>query len=149
MALTEKTRPYETLIRHNPDGSIGAHHQTITEILRDKVVIQGSLNDPIPLNVADGKDGLNLSKVLGEALAEVINDNGKLSSQLGEMSSQLEVLVGQLGETRARAENLDAIIADNANQVSAKDEVISDLRSQIELLKIQVAALAEPMPEAK
>lgn len=131
MALTEKTRPYETLIRHNPDGSIGAHHQTITEILRDKVVIQGSLNDPIPLNVADGKDGLNLSTVLGEALAEVINANGKLSEQ-----------VSALEGIKAQAQLLN-------DAVAVKDEQISDLKAQIELLKVQLAVLSEPVVAAE
>lgn len=130
MALTEKTRPYETLIRHNPDGSIGAHHQTITEILRDKVVIQGSVNDPIPLNVADGKDGLNLSEVLGVALAEVINANGKLSEQVSELEG-----------IKAQAELFDGLLAE-------KEDLISDLKAQIELLKVQVSVLSEPVAAA-
>ena len=49
MALSERTRPYETLIRHKEDGTIGAHHVQITEILRDKVIISATIGEALPL----------------------------------------------------------------------------------------------------
>lgn len=54
MALTEQTRDYEILVRFNPDGKIGAHRQTITEVLRDgePINVGTSLNEPTPLDLA-------------------------------------------------------------------------------------------------
>ena len=51
MALTETTREYETLIRVNDGGKIGAHKQTITTIERDGQVVSSTLNDPEQLTL--------------------------------------------------------------------------------------------------
>lgn len=53
MALQERTRNYEILIRFNEDGSIGAHRQNISEIIKDGAVIAASVLTPEPLTVAE------------------------------------------------------------------------------------------------
>lgn len=82
MAITERVRPYETLIRHNDNGTIGAHHQTISEIVKDGVVISASINSPQGLSVADGQEGLLLSDVIGEAATEALKELELLKAQL-------------------------------------------------------------------
>lgn len=89
MALEERTRPYETMIRHNADGTIGAHHIRITEILRDGAVISANVEAAEPLAVADGKDGLKLSDVLGEALPIALVQIDRLQSELASLRADL------------------------------------------------------------
>lgn len=50
MAITQNTREYEVLIRHNDDGKIGAHRQTITEIKDGDTVIHAALNPVEPMS---------------------------------------------------------------------------------------------------
>lgn len=53
MALSERTRPYEYLIRINADLSIGAQKQSLTEVLRDGEVISAIVNAPEELTEAE------------------------------------------------------------------------------------------------
>lgn len=53
MALTERTRSYEYLIRVNEDNSIGAQKQSLTEILKDGIVISAVVNPPEGLTDAE------------------------------------------------------------------------------------------------
>lgn len=52
MALTEKTRPYEILIRIHPDGSVAGQRQTITEVFRDEDLVASAINAPEELTDA-------------------------------------------------------------------------------------------------
>lgn len=83
MALTERTRPYETLIRHNANGPVGAHHQTITEILRDGAVVSASVNPPVTV-VDQGLDDL-LSQTLTAALSQITNLQSIVATQESEL----------------------------------------------------------------
>lgn len=103
MALTERTRPYETLIRHNPDGSIGAHHVRITEILRDGAVISANVEAAVSLAVAEGQDGLKLSDVLGEALPIALLQIDKLQSEVASLRADLTKAQDEPTSTRDRA----------------------------------------------
>jgi hypothetical protein len=55
MALEERTRNYEVLIRLNADGTSGAHLQTITEALRDGGIAYANVNEPQPLTLEELK----------------------------------------------------------------------------------------------
>lgn len=66
------TRAYETLIRHNADGSIGAHHTQIREIYDEGELVAARVLDPIPLHLVDTGTGLTLANVLGEATATAL-----------------------------------------------------------------------------
>lgn len=46
MALTERIRLYEVLIRVREDGSAAAHQQKLSEVLRDGEVISATVLDP-------------------------------------------------------------------------------------------------------
>lgn len=89
MEITERTRPYETLIRHNDNGTIGAHHQTISEIVKDGMVINASINPPQQLSVADGQDGLLLSDVIGDAATAALKEIELLKAQLQAANDEL------------------------------------------------------------
>lgn len=47
--LIERTRPYETLVRHKENGEVTAHQVSITEIVKDGLIISASLSDPAPV----------------------------------------------------------------------------------------------------
>ncbi|AEY69554.1 hypothetical protein AH2_00045 [Burkholderia phage vB_BceS_AH2] len=101
MALEERTRPYETLIRHNADGTIGAHHQTITEILRDGIVISAVVSDPKTIG------GSDLSSVLGEATTAALAENETLKSRVAALQSQVADLQLQIEQLQKLAAPTD------------------------------------------
>ncbi|KTT33809.1 hypothetical protein SB18R_03210 [Pseudomonas oryzihabitans] len=103
MALEERSRPYETMIRHNPDGSIGAHHKRITEILRDGAVISANVEAAVSLAVAEGQDGLKLSEVLGEALPIALLQIDKLQSEVASLRADLTKVQDEGASTRGQA----------------------------------------------
>lgn len=118
MALKKETRPYETLIRHNADGTLGAQHTQIVEISDGGNVISAQLGDTFPLNVVDEATGYNLSAVLGETLVAAVASNtdlqGKvtdLNGQLAEAGSAIEQLSNQLATKNSAIEQLNQILA--------------------------------------
>lgn len=151
MALTERTRPYETLIRHNADGSIGAHHVQITEILRDKSIISASIGEALPLAVAEGQNGLKLADVLGEAasaaLTQVENLKGQVSALTSErdgLSQQVQQNSGMSEQMVALQQQLDAAMAANSDGVAAlraEQARTSSLQAQVGLLQQQLNAV--------
>ena len=90
MAIEERTRPYEVLIRINTDGSIGASYRTLFELVSDGVVVSASESPPLPLSVAEGESGMSLSDILGEANLEVLKENERLVQQLAELQAKLD-----------------------------------------------------------
>lgn len=97
MTITERTRPYETLIRHNPDGSISAHHQRISEIVKDGEVIAASLLDPEPLPNAAAADP-DLAAMVGSAALAAIADADHQRAVVAQLQEQVELLQQQLAE---------------------------------------------------
>lgn len=154
MALSEQTRPYETMVRHHADGTIGAHHQTITEILRDKVVIQATVNEPQPLAVADGQSGLKLSEVIGEAATLALKENERLTGEVAASALALEQTRDQLTQAQGDIANLETSAGEQAVRITEYERRIdeyntqaSDLRAQIALLKDQLVAVTESAKE--
>ena len=97
MTISERTRLYETLIRHNPDGSIGAHHQRINEVLKDGEVIAASLLAPEPLpNVAAADP--DLAELIGAAAMAAIADADAQRALVAQLQVQVAVLQQQLEE---------------------------------------------------
>ena len=135
MALTERTRAYETLIRHNSDGSIGAHHAQIAEVLRDGVVISAS-----PLPPADVTS--NLAPVLGENLALALAENARLVASAVQLQGDKDVLLSQ--SEVLRSDN-GTLRIDNEALRSENEALRSEneaLQSQIALLNDQAGASA-------
>lgn len=80
MALSERTRLYELLVRIDRDADRsdrirGMHVQTITEVLRDDEVVASSLNPPVPIGFA-GLVDLMHPEDLAELAAEVARRAG-------------------------------------------------------------------------
>lgn len=151
MALTERTRPYETLIRHHDNGTIGAHHVQITEILRDKVIISASIGEALPLAVAEGQNGLKLADVLGEAAATALTQVETLQGQLSTLTSERDGLSQQVQQGAALGDQVQALQlqlnaaqlnnADTAAALQAEKETTSSLRAQVGLLQQQLNAV--------
>lgn len=102
MPIIETTRPYETLIRHNQDGSIGAHHVRIYEVIKDGQVLSSQLQSPIPLAVA-GEQGVPLAQVLGEAAAVALLANEKAQAELAAVKAQLAAAQAELAKLKGAA----------------------------------------------
>lgn len=151
MALSERTRPYETLIRHNADGTIGAHHLQITEILRDKAIISATIGEALPLAVAEGQNGLKLADVIGEAAAAALTQAETLQAQVSTLTTErdelaLKVQQGaglpeQVRELQQQLETVQRAGADAATALQAEKETTSSLRSQVQLLQQQLATV--------
>lgn len=117
MAINETTRPYETLIRHNPDGSIGAHHQRLYELIKDGVVLSSQIQAPVQLSVA-GEEGLPLAEILGETATAALlateaaqAARANAEAELATVKSQLEAATAQSATLR---QQLDAVRAELA-----------------------------------
>ena len=115
---------YETLIRHHDDGSIGAHHVRINEILRDGVVIQASVGTAIPLSVAEGQGGLSLADVLGEATSLALLRLEKLEAEGAAMTTALEETQEALAEAKVQADN-------QQQTITAQQEEIARLMAEL------------------
>ena len=71
MALSQRTRPYEVLIRLSPDGIETAHVQYIEEVLNDDKVIAAAEKAPIPLDMAGPDFGQIVTLINQTALAQI------------------------------------------------------------------------------
>lgn len=94
--IEERTRPYETLIRHNNDESVSAHHQTISEVVKDGAVIAATVSAPVPLSsVAD-----ELGPIIGAAVIAAVADADRLRQLCAEKDAQLAEFSREIGELR-------------------------------------------------
>lgn len=119
MALTERTRAYETLIRYGANGEIGSQHSTITEVLRDSVIVSAQVNSPQPLTVAelggiveaaDGAALIELAQVkltLQEANAAVV----RASDEMGTIKETNAAALIELAQVRFSLQEANAAVA--------------------------------------
>lgn len=157
MALTERTRPYETLIRHKEDGTIGAHHVQITEILRDKVVISATIGEALPLAVAEGQNGLKLADILGQAAAAALIQVETLQSQLNEQKAEADEAYAKMNamteNTAGVGDKIEALMSKYDQMEASAQKALADLlaeqekssslSAQVSLLKKQLNALLD------
>lgn len=151
MALSERTRPYETLIRHKEDGTIGAHHVQITEILRDKVIISATIGEALPLAVAEGQNGLKLADVIGQAAAAALTQVETLQGQVSTLTTERDGLAQQVQQGAGQADQLQALQqqleavqragAEATTALQVEKDTNSSLRAQVGLLQQQLNAV--------
>lgn len=151
MALSERTRPYETLIRHKEDGTIGAHHVQITEILRDKAIISATIGEALPLAVAEGQNGLKLADVLGQAAAAALTQVETLQGQVVTLTDERDQLSHQVKQGAGLGDQVQTLQqqlevaqrsgAAAAAALQAEKEATSSLRAQVGLLQQQLNAV--------
>ena len=94
MALTERTRVYETLIRHNHNGTVGAHQIRIHEMLRDGVVRAATPLDAEPITA-------ELNAVLGENLVLALAANARLTIELAAAIKAYDDLLASIDGNRS------------------------------------------------
>ena len=132
--LTKRTRPYWTQILHRDDGTIGAQHQTITEILDGDTILPGaSISDPLPIS------GQALEGVLGVATVAALAQVESLKASLAECQSQLD---------QANAALADAIesISDQRARLESAAALAAQQEQAIGALQATIAALQQPEP---
>lgn len=81
--IETRTRPYEVLIRHLPDGTVAAHQRTLREVLEDGVVISALEGDARPLAAEEVAD------LVGTMLPAVLAERDALSAQVLDLQAQL------------------------------------------------------------
>ncbi|WP_186375326.1 hypothetical protein [Pseudomonas oryzihabitans] len=151
MALTERTRPYETLIRHKEDGTIGAHHVQITEILRDKAIISATIGEALPLAVAEGQNGLKLADVLGQAAAAALTQVETLQGQVSTLTTERDGLSQQVKQSEGLGDQVQLLqqqleaaqhaASEATKALQAEKDATSSLRAQVGLLQQQLNAV--------
>jgi len=99
MTIEKVTRPYETLIRHFADGTIGAHHQTITELVEDGVIIGATANHPISIAGAD------LKSVFGKNTEAALNRCDALTAENKALKAEIKELQDSATEKLKAAEH--------------------------------------------
>lgn len=92
--ITTRVRPYETLIRHNPDGSLAAHYLEISEVLDGTEVISASISSPMPINFA------SLSAILDAAMVSTISQNSNLNKKIVDLELSIDKLHDEINETK-------------------------------------------------
>lgn len=116
MALTERTRAYETLIRHQPGGGIGAHHVTITEVLRDGAVINATVNPPQPVA------GAALEAILGDDLVVALARIETLQAEAMALRTQVAELQQALAQALAVASSVASDGAQEQGQLQVQEQ---------------------------
>lgn len=97
--IEERNRAYETLIRHTEAGGIAAHHQTISEVIRDGVVIAATVSVPVALiDVA-----AELEPIIGAALIAAVADADALREKLVQREAELAVVSQELAALKKAA----------------------------------------------
>ena len=118
MAIQERTRPYETLIRHHPDGTIGSHHKLINEVLRDGVVIMATELEP------EDVKGTALEAVLGQATAAAL-------AEVEAVKLQLTATQDALRTQTERAHDLDSKLAKADEDLQRQVAVAAELQQAL------------------
>lgn len=88
MAFQQRQRPYETMIRHHADGTIGAHHVTIQELYDDVsgTILYAQVQPPQPVQ------GAGLAAVLGQATEAALVEIEVLKARIAELETQVAAL---------------------------------------------------------
>ncbi len=110
MALTERTRPYEVLIRYNQDGAgvetTAAHQVHITEVLRDGVVISATELAAQPLDVALVKG------IVGDKLPSLTAERDALKASLTDMTAEKDAAAAERDAVTAARDAVTAELDD-------------------------------------
>jgi hypothetical protein len=118
MLIEERTRLYETLIRVNPDLSVGASYRTIYEKLNDGVAVVALEGTPQPLN-----DQAALVSILGEATHSALISNAKLTASVAEQAATIDAQAQAL----VSAQVLNADLTAQLQAAQAEVERLTDL----------------------
>jgi len=110
--LTERTRPYEVLIRYNQDAAgvetTAAHQIHITEVLRDGVVISATEHAAVALDVALVKS------IVGDKLPGLTAERDALKASLADTTAEKEAATAERDAVAAELDALKAAIAEAA-----------------------------------
>lgn len=102
MALTERTRPYELLIRFHQNAAgqetIAAHQLQIYEILQDGEVISAKELAAEPL------DPEMVAGLVGEQLPRLVAERDALAAGLASVTAEKQVAVTELDSVTAQHE---------------------------------------------
>lgn len=100
--MSTKTLPYETLIRHNEDGSIGSHHRQIKYFYDDEVdppeLVSSRILAPVPL------DGAGLEAVVGQAFVQATAQIAALQARVAELEAAQAARAAEDAPAEAAAE---------------------------------------------
>lgn len=162
MALEQRTRGEEILIRLTADGIGGAHYQTITELLDDGQIISARENPPVQLALAgDGDD--TLGKLLGETTSAALVQNEAYKRQLltaqdhvvdltttiAEQKSQLEQNQMAMEQMQSSGATAQGIITEQDGRLAAYAQQVADLEAQVLQLQGELDAVAEAAKESE
>jgi len=127
-AYSEETFFYEVLMRFGEVAPkkgklIGASLTQITQLLKDGVVLNTTLNPPEQLALVDGESGQKLSDVLGEVNAATIIENQVLTANLVAAQAEIDRLNELLNAPSLEADTPDeAPAGETPDAAQASDE---------------------------
>lgn len=134
MSLAKVTRPYETLIRHNVDGSVAAHHIYITEITDtddagNVTIVSASLGDAMPL--AATNDDIDFAAIMGDAQATALVGVGAYKAMNQDLLQQIIDLNASVTAAQNEVERISGeegdILARNAYLIAEMGQAQADL----------------------
>jgi len=134
MALTQTTELYEILFRFEAGSLKGCHAQYLETVMDGDTTIAQKLGPAIPVSMLSTADGLTVSKVLGSALATVIE--AKEAAEASALASDDRAKAAEAKEAEAVAAagavtESFAHLIEPAAQLASKDAIIQDLMTQL------------------
>ena len=135
--LEKNTTLYEILFRFDENGELkGAHAQYLETISEDGVVIQARPGGALPLSLLATADGMTVKKVLGDALASVVEAKEAAEAAAADALAAKEAAEVKAKEAEVAAADALAKVEAVAGQIAmqeqldAKDAIIQQLMEQ-------------------
>lgn len=126
---SEETFFYEVLLRFgevspNKGKLVGASLTQLTQILKDGVLLNTTINPPQQLALVEGEDGQQLSEVLGLVNSQTIIDNQVLATENQRLSARVDDL-------QATSQTLDAELTQTESELAAAQAEIQRLTAMV------------------
>ena len=143
---SEETFFYEVLLRFgevapNKGKLIGASLTQLTQLLKDGVLLNTTINPPEQLALIEGESGQQLSDVLGEVNAQTIIANQVLTAANQSLSANIDELL-------ANVQSLDSDLTDVRGELSTAQTSLADAQAEIQRLKDELASQSAAAADA-
>lgn len=140
MAFFEREREYETLIRHNDNGTMAAYHKKIKEVVNDATnpptILAATVQQPIDVS------GPALEAVLGAATQQALLQAQAQTLVIQQLSGQLTAATTERDTARDSVASLEALVV-------VRNARIAELEAQVAALtpasNAQAPAEDEPL----
>ena len=144
--LEKNTTLYEVLFRFDENGALkGAHAQYLETISEDGAIIQAKPGGALPLSLLATADGLTVKKVLGDALASVVEAKEAAEAAAAAALVTKEAAEAKAKEAEAAAADALAKVEAVAGQIAMQEQLeAKDANIQVLMVQLEAAKAITP-----